>query len=108
RREKQIRVQRADVLRFLFQAQGFPRSLLFSINAVESAVEHLTNHENIQLVIHRIKRQLDNAQIDKLKQNDLRQIIDHSQVVFAQAHTELQQNYFSGLGATQTQAQTAA
>ena len=100
RREKQIRVQRTEVLRFLFQSSGFPRSLLFSINSVEKAVARLVNHENVQRVIHRIKRQLDNAQIDKLKQNELQQFIDQLQVGFAQAHDELQQTYFSGLGVT--------
>lgn len=106
RREKQIRVQRTEVLRFLFQSTVFPRSLLFAINAVESAVENLHGHEKVQLVIHRIKRQLDHAQIEKLKQNDLQQFIDQLQVGFAQAHDELQQVYFSGLGASQSQAQS--
>ena len=106
RREKQIRVQRTEVLRFLFQSAVFPRSLLFSINAAESAAENLDNHDKVQLTIQRIKRQLDNAQIEKLKQNDLQQFIDQLQVGFAQAHDELQAAYFSGLGAGQGQNQT--
>jgi uncharacterized alpha-E superfamily protein len=115
RREKQIRVQRTEVLRFLFQSREFPRSLLFSINSAERAVENLPHHEKVQLVIQRIKRQLDNAQIEKLKQNDLQQFIDQLQVGFAQAHDELQQAYFSGHGAqlppvqvTLTQGQSVA
>jgi uncharacterized alpha-E superfamily protein len=103
RREKQIRVQRTEVLRFLFQSAVFPRSLSFSINALESAVERLPGHENVQLVSHRIKRQLDNAQIDKLRQNDLQLFIDQLQIGFAQAHEELQKVYFSGFGTVQAQ-----
>lgn len=108
RREKQIRVQRTEVLRFLFQSESFPRSLLFSINGVEKALENLQGHEKMQLVIQRIKRQLDNAQIEKLKQTELQQFIDQLQVGFAQAHDELQLAYFSGLGVGQTQNQSAA
>lgn len=108
RREKQIRVQRTEVLRFLFQSESFPRSLLFSINGVEKALENLPGHEKMQLVIQRIKRQLDNAQIEKLKQTELQQFIDQLQIGFAQAHDELQQTYFSGLGMGHAQSQSAA
>lgn len=100
RREMQIRVQRTEVLRFLFQSAVFPRSLSFAINAVQNCVERLPNHDKVLLVMHRIRRQLDNAQIDKLKQAELQMFIDQLQIGFAQAHDELQAAYFSGLGAT--------
>jgi uncharacterized alpha-E superfamily protein len=99
RREMQLRVQRTEVLRFLFQSTVFPRSLSFCINAVQSAMEFLPHHDKAQLVAHRIKRQLDNAKIDNLKQAELQAFIDQLQIGFAQAHDELQLTYFSGLGA---------
>ncbi len=99
RREMQIRVQRTEVLRFLFQSEVFPRSLTFCIASMQHAMELMPNHEKVQLVIHRIKRQLDQAQIDKLKQTELQLFIDQLQIGFAQAHDELQLAYFSGLGA---------
>jgi uncharacterized alpha-E superfamily protein len=99
RREMQLRVQRTEVLRFLFQSTVFPRSLSFCINAVQSAMGFLPHHEKAQLVAHRVKRQLDNAQIDNLKQAELQAFIDQLQIGFAQAHDELQSIYFSGLGA---------
>src|SRR5690606_24544896 len=94
RREKQIRIQRAEVLRFLFQSQVFPRSLSFSINSVASSVERMPNHDKVLLVIHRIKRQLDHARIDTLKQADLQEFIDQLQIGFAQLHDELVLAYF--------------
>ncbi len=110
RRQMQIRIKRTEVLRFLFQSDVFPRSLGFSINAVLNAVERLPNHDKTKLVIHRIKRQLDHAQIDKLKQADLQAFIDQLQIGFAQVHDELVTAFFSGGAAiqTQTQSQSAA
>lgn len=98
RRAMQLRVQRTEVLRFLFQSDVFPRSLNFSINAVQNAIEFLPHHEKTQLVVHRVKRQLDHAQIDKLKQAELQLFVDQLQIGFAQIHDELQSAYFSGLG----------
>lgn len=99
RRAMQLRVQRTEVLRFLFQSDVFPRSLSFSINAVNRAIELLPNHDKVQIVVHRVNRQLDNAQIDKLKQAELQMFVDQVQIGFAQIHDELQLAYFSGLGA---------
>ncbi|MDB6063380.1 MAG: alpha-E protein [Verrucomicrobiaceae bacterium] len=98
RRAMQLRVQRTEVLRFLFQSDVFPRSLSFSINSVNNAVGFLPNHEKAQLIVHRVKRQLDNAHIDKLKQAELQMFVDQLQIGFAQIHDELQLAYFSGLG----------
>lgn len=99
RREMQLRVQRTDVLRFLFQSTVFPRSLSFCVNAVQSGINFLPHHDKVELVIHRVKRQLDHAQIEKLKQAELQTFIDQLQVGLAQTHDELQLTYFSGLGA---------
>ena len=104
RRAMQLRVRRTEVLRFLFQSEVFPRSIGFSISSVNNAVEFLPNHDKVQLTVHRIKRQLDNAQIDKLKQAELQAFVDQLQIGFAQIHDELQLAYFSGLGATATAA----
>ena len=98
RRAMQLRVQRTEVLRFLFQSDVFPRSLSFCINAVNDAVEFLPNHDKTQLVVHRVKRQLDHAQIDQLKQAELQAFNDQLQIGFAQVHDELRSTYFSGLG----------
>jgi uncharacterized alpha-E superfamily protein len=99
RRAMQLRVQRKEVLRFLFQSETFPRALNFCVNAVKSAVDFLPHHDSAKLVVHRVKRQLDHAQIDKLKQAELQIFVDQLQIGFAQIHGELQRAYFSGLGA---------
>lgn len=99
RREMQLRVRRTEVLRFLFRSEVFPRSLSFCINTTQSAIGRLPNRERVELVIHRIKRQLDNAEIDKLVQAELQTFIDQLQIGFGQIHEELQQAYFGGAGA---------
>lgn len=98
RREMQIRVQRAAVLRFLFQSRDFPRSLSFCINAVQRALLPLSNPSASWQVIENIKQQLDAAQVDSLQQIELQQFVDQLQIGFAQVHETLQRTYFSGLG----------
>ena len=100
RREMQVRVQREEVLRFLFQSAVFPRSINHCLNMVQYCVETLPNHDKTLLVILRGKRQLDQAKISALKQAELQAFIDQLQIGFSQIHDELVTAYFSGLGAT--------
>jgi uncharacterized alpha-E superfamily protein len=96
RRQMQIRVRRQDVLRFLIQSDIFPRAISHCIREVQTSVLHLHNHEKVQLVIMRIKRQLENDDIAQLQQADLAQYIDNLQIGFGQLHDELTKIYFSG------------
>jgi uncharacterized alpha-E superfamily protein len=104
RRQMQIRVRRQDVLRFLIQSDIFPRAISHCIREVQTYVQHLHNHDKVQLVIMRIKRQLENDDITQLQQSDLAQYIDILQIGFGQLHDELAKIYFSGEIQTQTQA----
>ena len=98
RREMQIRVRRAAVLRFLFQSRDFPRSLTFCINAVQDALLPLNDPSPAASVLERIGQQLDCARVDALQQTELQEFVDQLQIGFAQVHDELQRIYFSGLG----------
>jgi hypothetical protein len=67
-------------------------------------VQQLHNHDKVQLVIMRIKRQLENDDITQLQQSDLAQYIDNLQIGFGQLHDELAKIYFSGEIQSQSQA----
>ena len=96
RREMQIRVQRAAVLKFLLQSREFPRALRFCIDAVRRAVVSMPNAGGALDIIEDIARRLDEAQPAVLKQTELQLFIDQLQIGFARIHDELQAAYFSG------------
>lgn len=104
RREMQIRVRRQDVMRFLIQSEIFPRAISHCIREVQNSVQQLHNHDKVELVIMRIKRQLENDDITLLQQSDLAQYIDNLQIGFGQLHEELAKIYFSGEVQSQSQA----
>lgn len=106
RLEMQVRVQRQEVLRFLFQSKHFPRSIGHCMSELQHLLETLPNHGRVLLATHRIKRQLDNADLAKLKQAELQLFIDQLQVGLASVHDDLMEAYFSGLGAGKAQHQT--
>lgn len=94
RREMQVAIKREDVLRFLIQSKAFPRAIARSLHELEFSLESLPNHEKILLIIHRVKRQLDNMDYSKLKQEELQNSMDQLQIGFAQIHDELSATYF--------------
>ncbi|MDY0005358.1 MAG: alpha-E domain-containing protein [Spongiibacteraceae bacterium] len=102
RLEMQTRIQRREVLRFLFQSQFFPRSIGHCMSRLQELLSTLPNHERVLVATHRIKRQLDNADLAKLKQTELQLFIDQLQVGFGGIHDDLVEVFFSGLGAAKT------
>ncbi|MCG8609897.1 MAG: alpha-E domain-containing protein [Pseudomonadales bacterium] len=107
RREMEVRIQRQDVLRFLIQSETFPRAIAHCMIEVERCVEGLPNHDKSIVIIHRLMRQLDNAEIDKLKQTELQLFMDQLQIGIGQLHEELEMNYFRVTYSEQTQCQVA-
>ncbi|WP_020410624.1 alpha-E domain-containing protein [Hahella ganghwensis] len=106
RREMQVRIQRQEVLRFLIQSKVFPRAIARCMSDLEFSLDSLPNHENTLLVVHRVKRQLDNMDISKLKQAELQAAMDLLQIGFAQVHDEVTSAYFGA--PTQSQSQEVA
>lgn len=106
RRSMQVRVRRADVLRFLFQHMEFPRSLHHTIDAVERSVTTLDHNEAPLRVLGRIKRTVLGADVGTLSQADLHAFIDDLQAALGQVHDEVARAYFLpplSLGMAQTQ-----
>lgn len=105
RRSRQVRVTRPDVLRFLFQSDEFPRAVHHCMEAVEASIAPLPRSDNALRLIGRIKRQLLEADVGSLRQDDLHSYIDALQLIFGDLHGEIATTWF--LPQAQVQAQTA-
>ncbi len=106
RREMQVSVRRADVLRFLMQSPNFPRSVLHCMGELESALMLLPHNEDVLRAVARLKRLTQEADVRKLAQSALHVFLDDLQLGLGDIHTEVANSYFLG-SMKQSQAQTA-
>ncbi len=99
RREMQVSVRRADVLRFLMQSASFPRSVLHCTGELESALMLLPHNEDPLRSVARIKRITQEAEVRKLAQSALHDFLDELQLGLNDIHVDIQNAYFlSGAG----------
>ncbi|MFB1486915.1 MULTISPECIES: alpha-E domain-containing protein [unclassified Thiocapsa] len=106
RRSEQIRVLRGPVLRFLFQNEVFPRSVVHSIEALRTSLSKLPRNESALRVAGRLKRNLEGTEPRRLNQQQLHAFIDDLQVGIGDLHEELARTWFPPPPETQTQSQT--
>ncbi|HSO83121.1 alpha-E domain-containing protein, partial [Thiocapsa sp.] len=106
RRSEQIRVLRGPVLRFLFQNEAFPRSVVHCIEALRTSLSKLPRNESALRVAGRLKRNLEGTEPRRLNQQQLHAFIDDLQVGIGDLHEELARTWFPPPPETQTQSQT--
>ncbi|MBK5967392.1 MULTISPECIES: alpha-E domain-containing protein [Thiorhodovibrio] len=94
RRSEQIRVQRAPVLRFIFQHASFPRAVRYCMEAVRSGLEHLPRHESALRVLGRLARSLDSAELQRLSHAELHDFVDELQAGIGDLHQEIAATWF--------------
>ncbi len=94
RREMQVRVRRAEVLRFLLHSPIFPRSVLHCIGEVENSVSSLPNSDSPLRAVARVKRVLREQDFSALAQESLHDFLDEIQVGLSDIHDELSRAYF--------------
>lgn len=94
RRAMQVRVRRADVLRFLFQNPVFPRAVYRCVAVVEECVGRLPRNEAPLRVLGRVKRTLQGADVAALTQSAVHEFIDQLQIGLGQIHEEIAKTYF--------------
>ncbi len=94
RQSMQARIRREDVLRFLFQSQGFPRSILFCVQQIERCVRELPEYENCLRRIHQTKDLIQNTELHTHDQSMVHDFIDHIQVELNNIHEALNEQYF--------------
>lgn len=94
RRRMQVRVQRGEVLRFLFQDTTFPRSVLHCLQAVEQEVGGLPSNTACQDEIRALQEKVADAKVERLKQDKLHQYVDRIQLGLSKVHETLAAGYF--------------
>lgn len=94
RQAMQARIRRSDVVKFLFQSQRFPRSILFCVQQMERCVQQLPDFENSLRRIHQAKRLIQGAELQAYDQGMLHEFIDHIQIEMNHIHEALNEQYF--------------
>lgn len=108
RRQVRLRVQRPDVLKFLFQDRLFPRAFLHSVYEVENCLQNLPRNGAPAEVLARLKYAIVNATPERLTQAELHIFIDALQLGLADLDASITSTYFSVETAVQPTAKTAA
>ena len=94
RRHMRIRINRKDVLRFLFQEVKFPRSLNHALQQVEFCLAELPNSENVISLVRSVKSQLMQVKPEMLEQVKLHEFIDVIQQGINDIHNKTAETYF--------------
>lgn len=95
RRAMQVRVQRGDVLRFLFQDSEFPRAFYHCLGAIADALATLDRSEGAAAVVANLQRTTRGTEIAVLSEAELHQFIDDLQIGIGELHGEILQTWFS-------------
>jgi len=94
RRELQVRVRRADVLRFLFQHPHFPRAFYHCVGEVEQCLANLPRNDAPLRVVAHLKRIVTEASPESLSQDELHAFIDDLQLGMIDLNEQINQTYF--------------
>ena len=94
RREMRLRVQRADVLKFLLQEQRFPRAFHHSLLEVQSCLNELPHNEKLIKLVSQLQRKLMSAKLVELRQETLHDFIDELQLGLIKINDAIHKTYF--------------
>ena len=94
RRKMQIKVRRADALRFLIQDDEFPRAFYRCVSVVEFSLGRLARNEAPLRAVARLQRAAQAADFSALSQVELHEFIDQLQIGLADLHDEIAKTYF--------------
>jgi uncharacterized alpha-E superfamily protein len=94
RRQVHVRVSGADVLRFLFQDAGFPRSVYHCLGEMRQSLNALPRNEVPRRYVVRLKRQVGEAIVQHLAHEGLHEFVDSLQVALGKLHDRIRATYF--------------
>lgn len=94
RQSRQVRVQRQEVLKFLFLSEHFPRAVQYCLRRLEASLASLARHEPVKKVIAELEQTLHSIDLAALSQEALHQFIDNLQLGLMRIHAELSRVYF--------------
>lgn len=94
RRHVAIRVNRADVLEFLFKDARFPRAFLQCLNTVEESLGELGSDHSCLRPLRALNRKLAQTAVGELSQSSLHTFIDELQIGIMRLHEAVAKKYF--------------
>ena len=94
RRHVRLRVAGPDVLRFLLGNPLFPRSVSFCLNAMSTRLAALPDHETTRIAVARVKRTVDQADVEDLAKGGLSVFVDRLQVDLIDVGHLIRQTWF--------------
>ena len=94
RRHERTRVNRTGVLRFLLQNREFPRSVTSCLIAISATLGHLPQNRQVERTLSRVRSLVSDADISKLVEQGLSELIDEIQIGLGELHESLAEAYF--------------
>jgi uncharacterized alpha-E superfamily protein len=96
RQKMQVRVRRADALKFLLQNEYFPRSFYYCVSTAETSVRQLPRNETVKRTLSRLKRNSKSASMPELADDNvqLHDFIDRLQIGLARVSNAVADSYF--------------
>jgi uncharacterized alpha-E superfamily protein len=94
RQSMQIRINRDDVIRFLFLQETFPRSVSYCVKELKAYIDHLPNNENAQKKIRSLRNLLKKAGTTSFDRQQLHEYIDRIQLSLGNLHTQVAKSWF--------------
>lgn len=96
RQKMQIRVRRADALKFLIQNDQFPRSFYFCASSVDASVHQLPRCDAVRRTLSSLKRNAKSASMPELADDNvqLHDFIDRLQIGLERVHSAISDTYF--------------
>lgn len=94
RRHVRTRVNGPNVLRFLLQNREFPRSVVFCLQTVAGCLPHLPPSRKVERSVERLRALVLDANIEKLVESGLHELVDEIQAGIAQLHEHIAEAYF--------------
>ncbi|HSW14388.1 MAG TPA: alpha-E domain-containing protein [Solimonas sp.] len=94
RRHVRGRVSGAGVLRFLLQNREFPRSVVYCLNFISQTLPKLPADRALQRSLDRARALVMDADVERLVEGGLHEVMDEVQVCLAQVHEGISAAYF--------------
>ncbi|KFZ30407.1 hypothetical protein IDSA_10090 [Pseudidiomarina salinarum] len=94
RQKVRLRINRPDVLKFLFLEERFPRSLAHTLKQAKSLLHDLPHNENAIKAVDTLQSRLSDGKPQSLKQGSLHEFIDEMQVGLIKIAEEIDETYF--------------
>ncbi|MDJ0806658.1 MAG: alpha-E domain-containing protein [Gammaproteobacteria bacterium] len=97
RQSMQVRINRIDVLTFLFRRTEFPRSFTFCIENIAYNLSCLPNNTEPLTIIRHIERVVQEASMAEMDNGVLHAFIDQLQICLGYLHGSITETYFPSL-----------